>query len=630
MLLDVESKIFSLQINCKGAGLVSESISVNELGRNKISFLLVTAAEPEMKAVLKAMRPLERKREIIKAVGKNQSYNIGTLGKYSVAHVFCKDQGSIKEGASILTINEALREIRPKACVMIGIAYGADKEKQAIGDVLISEAVQPYDSIRVSTDGNGKLYIEDRNKPQIPGNIIRNQFINFNFDGHKYNVWHGVFLSGEKLIDNDEYKNELIKRFSAAKDSNVNIIGGEMEGVGLASVLSREDNSNWIIVKAICDWADGNKKENKRERQEKAATNAAQFCLKLFSTDLLTQIKGVRQVKGVKDVEKTEIVNAYVLFYYRNMHTLSFRRLSEKTRIPEEELRTYESIKDKQGKKIFQKTTQTNIKALRNALDCDAVICSEDTDEFMTKFYDRYKRKGRFYPVNDVKVVVFDFDGTLTRTENNYSSWQLIWLYLGYSLDDCGRYHRKYVNEEITHQEWCDITAEHFIRKKLSIEGVEAVAKKIKLIDGTIDTIRRVKEKGVKVYICSGAINNIIESVMGEEYSLFDGVSCNEFSYDRNGNLSSIKGTKFDFEGKADYVSKIVRENGIDPTECLFVGNSDNDIWAYESGVKTLVVNPHKITGMDRVVWKYYMEQMNNLSEILPFIFPHDDYLDIN
>lgn len=54
-------------------------ITVNELKKKKISFLLVTAAEPEKKAVLKVMRPMEGEKEFIKAVGKNMSYEIGVL-----------------------------------------------------------------------------------------------------------------------------------------------------------------------------------------------------------------------------------------------------------------------------------------------------------------------------------------------------------------------------------------------------------------------------------------------------------------------------------------------------------------------------------------------------------------------
>lgn len=595
-------------------------ITVRELRKKNISFLLVTAAEEEEAAVLKEMRPLDGNKELLKAVGENLSYKVGVLGKYSVAHVRCDDQGSIKEGASILTIQEAMKEVKAKACVMIGIAYGADKETQKIGDVLISEAVQPYDSIRVSTGENGEKYEEDRNSIKVPGRAIRNQFINYDFSEKTYNISCGTFLSGEKLVDNDEYKQNLIEKFSLCKNSDKKIIGGEMEGVGLASTLSRCGNPNWIIVKAISDWADGKKKENKKENQALAAKNAVNFCKKLFMTNMPSQINGIRAVRKVGKSEPLEAINPYVLFYYRNYKMISFRKLGELTKIPEEKLREYENVK---MDKTFKRASIEDTRKLRNALDCDEVITSETTDEKMRSFYNAYKGKGRFYPVNDVKVIVFDFDGTLIKTTNNYSSWQLIWLYLGYTLDECGRYYRKFMNNEITHQEWCDITAEAFIKKGLTTEDMEKIAKGVTLINGAVETLKIIKEKGVKLYICSGAMDDMIDYVFKDNKCLFEEkLACNKFSYDKEGKLKSIKGTKYDFEGKAVFIKKVIADNGIMPEECLFVGNSDNDIWAHESGAKTLVVNPHKINGMNRNEWKYYLEEMKDLKEILPFVFP--------
>lgn len=592
-------------------------ITARELRKKNISFLLITAAEPEKKAVLDVMRPMEGETEFIKAVGENVSYEVGVLGKYSVAHVFCENQGSVKEGASILTTQEAMKEVNPKACVMIGIAYGANEEKQRIGDVLISEFVQPYESIRVSSDETGKLYEEDRNQIKEPGRAIKNQFINFDFSGRRYNVWHGTLLSGEKLIDNKEYKQMLIERFSLFGKSDKRIIGGEMESVGLASTLSRCGNVNWIVVKAICDWADGNKKDNKIERQRLAAKNAADFCNRIFMTNMLIQIRGVKTVRSANKRNMTGIINPYVLYYYRNDKGMSFRKLSEITKIPEEVIRGYEKEDN-----LPRKVAIEDIQKIRNALDCDEIISSEYTEEKFIKFYKLHKGKGRFYPVNDAKVVVFDFDGTLTKTRNNYSSWQLIWLYLGYKLDECGRYHRKYINNELTHQEWCDVTADCFMKKGLTASDVEEISKEITLIDGTIETLKYIKERGVKLYICSGAMGDMIEYVLKENKNLFEDISCNKFSYDKQGKLNSIKGTKYDFEGKALYIANVIKENGIQPKECLFVGNSDNDVWAHKSGAKTLVVNPHKITGMNRTEWKYYLEEMQDLHDIIPFIFP--------
>jgi hypothetical protein len=49
-----------------------------------------------------------------------------------------------------------------------------------------------------------------------------------------------------------------------------------MEGAGLY-VPCQTAKKDWILVKAVCDWADGRKSEDKTERQLKAARNAALF-----------------------------------------------------------------------------------------------------------------------------------------------------------------------------------------------------------------------------------------------------------------------------------------------------------------------------------------------------------------
>jgi len=52
-----------------------------------------------------------------------------------------------------------------------------------------------------------------------------------------------------------------------------------MEGVGLAASAERE-RQEWILVKAICDWADGQKTD---EHQEFAAASAVSFVQHLLN-----------------------------------------------------------------------------------------------------------------------------------------------------------------------------------------------------------------------------------------------------------------------------------------------------------------------------------------------------------
>jgi nucleoside phosphorylase len=61
----------------------------------------------------------------------------------------------------------------------------------------------------------------------------------------------GHVLSGEKLVDNIEFKNALLDQYPQ-------VIGGEMEGGGLWASASRHKKS-WILIKSVCDWGDGKK-----------------------------------------------------------------------------------------------------------------------------------------------------------------------------------------------------------------------------------------------------------------------------------------------------------------------------------------------------------------------------------
>ena len=167
-------------------------------------------------------------------------------------------------------VDKAIRALRPQAVIAIGIAFGVDQKKQSIGDILLSKQLRLYDLQRA-----GNEIILRGDKPHA-STWLNNYFETFfHVKWKESGVWPGVVLTGEKLIDNIDYRDQLLKL-------EVEAVGGEMEGAGLY-VSSHDHKVDWIVIKAICDWADGNKKKNKTQRQKKAAKNAAEFvveCLK--------------------------------------------------------------------------------------------------------------------------------------------------------------------------------------------------------------------------------------------------------------------------------------------------------------------------------------------------------------
>lgn len=112
----------------------------------------------------------------------------------------------------------------------------------------------------------------------------------------------GDILSGEVLIDNEEYRNELLEKYPDA-------IGGEMEGVGVANAaLTRA--KEWIVIKGICDFADGDKGKNKTQSQQLAAGAAASLCEFIFNHSYVFEslkINAILETPTPQDVQELSI-----------------------------------------------------------------------------------------------------------------------------------------------------------------------------------------------------------------------------------------------------------------------------------------------------------------------------------
>lgn len=277
-----------------------------------------------------------------------------------------------------------------------------------------------------------------------------------------------------------------------------------------------------------------------------------------------------------------------------------------------------------------------------------AVVENYFSDQFLSEFY-RIQRKSKniiefiqdileycilnaksnsaliigetYCSTGQTKAVVFDFDGTLAYGKTNRTTWESIWASLGYRITDCQELQLRFIHGEISHDEWCRLTEEKFIAKHLHKDQVEDIAKKIKLISGVKETFAMLEEKNVKIYIVSGSIFDVIKKVLGSSvHHYIDGIKANYFFYNDSGTLSKIVGTRYDFEGKADFLREIATELQISTKDILYVGNSFNDRFAYQSGARTLCINPKETDPTDLAVWNNYIKTCTDLKEIMKYI----------
>ncbi|UVL42406.1 hypothetical protein LOY55_09970 [Pseudomonas sp. B21-040] len=193
--------------------------------------------------------------------------SLGILGVFEVFLSMC-EMGSSGLGGSQETVRRSIRALNIDSVMMVGIGFGMDKDSQPVGQILVSKQLLLYDLQRVNTP----FSITPRGDRVSCSSRLLNWIRNADISWKKLSdvkIKTGLVLSGEKLIDNIDFRNQL-------KNMAPDAIGGEMEGAGLYTSCQNE-RVDWILIKAVCDWADGNKSQDKHSQQEMAAIAASTF-----------------------------------------------------------------------------------------------------------------------------------------------------------------------------------------------------------------------------------------------------------------------------------------------------------------------------------------------------------------
>lgn len=276
----VAASTASVALDLAPVGVEREAMAPREAHADTIparaDILLVTATDIERAEVLRLFKRKLGRKYVRYHQGKNTYYYLGSL---KGAEIVLVQSGMGAGGArgAILTINDSIAHLTPTAVIMLGIAYGMDEQRQQIGDILVAEQLLSYDMVK-----EGETTIDRNDRPEASA-LLLDRFSSGKVDWRGARVNFGLLLSGGHLIDNREFRDKLRALAPEA-------IGGEMEGGGLYAAAYRR-GVEWILVKAICDFADGHKGHpDKDRRQRRAARNAALFVFHVLSHGGIAQM----------------------------------------------------------------------------------------------------------------------------------------------------------------------------------------------------------------------------------------------------------------------------------------------------------------------------------------------------
>ena len=213
------------------------------------------------------------------------------------------------------------------------------------------------------------------------------------------------------------------------------------------------------------------------------------------------------------------------------------------------------------------------------------------------------------------KLVCFDVDGTLID-EITYI-WDLMHKSLAIDQGRVARATARFYRGEISFREWAEHDINLWIERGVTREDLIDVVKKLRLMKGAGEVLAELKGRGYRLAVISGGLNIALDYFIPDAEGFFDHVMINRLFFDGEGRITRIEPTEFGADRhKIDGLRKIAKMEGITLEECVFVGDSDNDIEIAKGAGFSIGFNPHERLAQvcDAVVRK------KDLREILRFI----------
>jgi nucleoside phosphorylase len=206
-------------------------------------------------------------------------WNLGEVGSSRVVAVRTR-VGALGPSGSVRNAHHYVALTQATAIICLGMAFGISRDEQPPGTVLIAESLFPYDARAVIVDPERPSewryhYGEHARVYRSKSSLLRI------FEQHRgrrtppNDVDLGCLLSGSAVIQSAKYRDQLL---GWCRHVAPRIRGGEMEGAGFLSLVERR-RPNWIVVKAVSDYADEHQRKDVESHRPMACANAAGFVL---------------------------------------------------------------------------------------------------------------------------------------------------------------------------------------------------------------------------------------------------------------------------------------------------------------------------------------------------------------
>lgn len=187
------------------------------------------------------------KQKLVHPVKYEEDTVIGMFAGHKTALIKTKEASG-----AYCALQKALKQFPSvKYIISAGICYAFNKEKHKIGDVIVSEAIQPITSVAFNDDGSisnaDNIHSLDQNLQEtFCQNLIFEDF-SVSKCGRTAKVHKGTFLSYPAFMINEVTRDRFREVVPKA-------IGGEKEGNELLRLEKAKLIDGFIMIKSVVDY----------------------------------------------------------------------------------------------------------------------------------------------------------------------------------------------------------------------------------------------------------------------------------------------------------------------------------------------------------------------------------------
>ena len=216
-------------------------------------------------------------------------------------------------------------------------------------------------------------------------------------------------------------------------------------------------------------------------------------------------------------------------------------------------------------------------------------------------------------PVKDIKAIIFDIDGTLTKA----LSWVHFTIRIGGSMEENDAAFAAFKSGQINEGQVKERVLKNWSSNgKIMKESSWNILDEVPIREDAKETVNYLKQKGYLVCMITGSLDGIAQ-VVGKKLGIEDWYANTTLYFDEEGKLIDLTTYLDEKATKTDQLNDYCARKNILPQQCAVIGDSSNDIGLFEmTGNGIAIASEFGVKELEN----YARRKIRELSELIDIL----------